>query len=208
MGVKFVLASGSPRRKEIFDTFGIEYKVITTDAEEDVNTEGMSPEQTVQELALAKGRAVAEMFKDEEEHTYIVVSADTVVASRNKILGKPGSRAEAKKMLKALSGKKHSVLTGVCIWKIHPGWVTKGCTVAEKTEVYFKNLSDELIEAYLDTDEYKDKAGSYGIQGKGAVLVEKIKGDYLNVVGFPVNKFYEILKEEFALDLNQAEKSL
>lgn len=201
MNVKIILASASPRRREILDNLGFKYEIITTNAEENVDVSGMSPEKTVQELAIKKGKAVAEKSADDPNDLNLIISADTVVAYNGKILGKPKSREEAKKMLKMLSGKKHSVYTGLCIWKTQPTWSSKGCAVSARTDVYFKKLSDEMIEAYLDTGEYKDKAGAYGIQGKGAVLVEKIKGDYFNVVGFPINKFYEMLVTEFNLDV-------
>lgn len=201
MNTKLILASASPRRREILGNLGLKYEIITTNAEEGVDVSELSPEQAVKELAIVKGKAVAQRVADDQENLNVIVSADTVVAHNGKILGKPENRAEAKKMLKMLSGKKHSVYTGICIWFMHPGWCSKGCAVAEKTDVYFKKLSDAMIEAYLDTGEYTDKAGAYGIQGKGAVFVEKIKGDYLNVVGFPLSKFYEILREENKVDL-------
>ena len=201
METKFILASASPRRREIFDNLGFKYEILTTNAEENVDTSDMTPEQTVRELSIAKGKAVAERISGDRENVNLVVSADTVVAASGKILGKPKNRDEARKMLKSLSGKKHSVLTGVCVWGIHANQNTKGCAVVEKTDVYFKKLTNEMIEAYLDTGEYADKAGAYGIQGMGAMLVEKIKGDYFNVVGFPVNSFYELLREEFIVDI-------
>ena len=201
MNTRIILASGSPRRREILESLGFDFEVMTTNAEENVNTEGMSPEQTVMELASEKGKTVAKMLNPDDEDNIVVIAADTVVARNDKILGKPENRADAKKMLKSLSGKKHSVYTGLSIWEIRPDRTSKGCTNSVKTDVYFKQLSDEMIESYLDTGEYADKAGAYGIQGKGAVLVDRIKGDYYNVVGFPVNNFYELIAEEFGLDV-------
>ncbi len=201
MNTRIILASGSPRRREILEKLGFDFEVMTTNAEENVNTEGMSPEQAVMELASEKGKTVAKMLNPDDENIIVVIAADTVVARNDKILGKPENRAEAKKMLKSLSGKKHSVYTGLSIWQMRPGWTSKGCSTSVKTDVYFKQLSDEMIEAYLDTGEYADKAGAYGIQGKGAVLVDRIKGDYYNVVGFPVNNFYEMVAAEFGLDV-------
>ncbi len=201
METKFILASGSPRRREIFESMGIEYEIITTDAEENVDITNMTPEQTVLELAMAKGKAVADTALLNGENINIIVSADTVVVDTGKILGKPQDREEAKKMLKSLSGGKHSVLTGLCVLKLHPETGIESFAVSVSTDVYFKTLTEQMIEAYLDTGEYADKAGSYGIQEKGALLVEKIDGDYFNVVGFPLNRFYELLRDECKTDL-------
>ena len=200
---RFILASGSPRRREILDALGFEYEIITTNAEENVDTQGMTPEQTVRELADAKGRAVAQSFTENRGCDIIIISADTVVVSEGKILGKPKDRQDAKQMLMKLSGGKHSVLTGLCLWQLNPDYGSKGCTVCAKTDVYFKELSEEMIEAYLDTGEYTDKAGGYGIQEMGALLVDKIDGDYFNVVGFPVNLFYELIRKECNIDVYQ-----
>lgn len=193
--MKLVLASGSPRRREILENLGFEFEIITTDAEDEIETDGMPPDKVVCMLAEAKGKAVLKMLSAEDDR--LVVAADTVVTFDGKILGKPKDREEAKKMLKSLSGRNHLVMTGLYIGSNGKGTAN----VSAKTEVYFKNLSNELIEAYLDTEEYADKAGAYGIQGKGAVLVENIVGDYFNIVGFPVNKFYEILTEKFGVNM-------
>lgn len=200
MKTKLILASSSPRRREIFDNLGFEYEIITTNAEENADIRDMTPEQTVRELAIAKGRAIAEKISGCAGEDCVIVSADTVVAASGKILEKPKNREEAREMLTSLSGKKHSVLTGLCVLEISSR-CNKERTVVEKTDVYFKKLSEEMTEAYLDTGEYADKAGAYGIQGIGAMLVEKIKGDYFNVVGFPINSFYELLKQEFSYDM-------
>lgn len=207
MKIKIILASSSPRRRDILTKLGFDIEIKTSNAEEGVDISDMPPELAVQELAKEKGRAVAKNLHYDENQVYIVVSADTVVVYDGEILGKPKDRTEAKKMLKRLSGKKHKVITGLCIWKSTDKG--EGCAICDVTEVYFKTLSDEMIEAYLDTGEYVDKAGSYGIQGKGASMVKKIKGDYYNVVGFPVNKFYELLLEEQGLDIfNPANRSI
>lgn len=193
MELKIVLASNSPRRREIMESLGFDVEVIAGNVDENIEEEGISPELLVQELALLKGRAIAQKLHNDDSRNYLVVAADTVVVYNNEIFGKPQSRADAERMLKTLSGKKHSVITGMAVWALDSG---KGCSVYEKTDVYFKKLSDETIQAYLDTEEYKDKAGGYGIQGKGICLVEKIDGDYYNVVGLPVSKFHEVLYEE------------
>ena len=202
MDIKIVLASASPRRREILENLGFDIEIITTNAEEGVDISGMAPEVAVQELALVKGRSVAQKLQNDGDKRYLVVSADTVVVIDGEILGKPKNREEAGCMLKKLSGRRHSVRTGIAIWKVNGGSTAgKGCAVCEVTDVYFKELSDDMIEAYLDTHEYRDKAGSYGIQGKGAYLVDRIEGEYFNVVGFPINKFYELLAEEHKVDI-------
>ena len=115
----------------------------------------------------------------------IILSADTVVCIDEKILGKPKDRADAENMLRSLSGRGHFVYTGFCIADGE-----KICSGFERTDVYFKKLSENQLSWYLDNEEWKDKAGAYGIQGKGALLVEKINGDYFNVVGLPVSRIF------------------
>ncbi|MCR4615457.1 MAG: Maf family protein [Clostridiales bacterium] len=175
MTLKIILASASPRRRELLSVAGVDFEVHTSDVEEQV-PEGASPEETVKLLAGQKASAVAERFGD-----CCVIGADTVVVCDGKILGKPRDRAQAYDMLRMLSGKTHCVFTGVCI-------ICRGKTVsfAEKTEVTFYDLTDDEINAYIATGEPMDKAGAYGIQGRGCVLIKGILGDYFNVVGLPV----------------------
>ena len=189
---KIILASASPRRKEILENVGIIPEIIVSDADE-TGVLWDCPEEAVQQLAKIKGKAVFEKVKCEEK---LIVSADTVVVMDKTVLGKPKSREDAYKMIKNLSGKVHKVITGICVINSQ-----KICTDCEVTEVYFKNLSDEEIISYLDTGEYTDKAGGYGIQSKGAFLVEKICGDYFNVVGLPVSLLYDLVKKEFGINL-------
>lgn len=189
---KIVLASASPRRKEILSNLGLEFEVICSSAEEKVDNE-LPPCLIVQELAMLKGTDVAASVKDS-----IVISADTIVWYDKTILGKPADTASAKKMLKLLSGKEHEVYTGVCVTDSKSG---KSISDYEVTKVKFRALSDEEIDCYINTGEPMDKAGSYGIQGKGCLLVEKIEGDYLNVVGLPAVKLAKILKEEFNFNI-------
>ena len=141
-------------------------------------------------LAEQKCFNVADKFDDE----YIVIGADTVVAADEKILGKPKDEDEAKKMLRFLSGRCHSVYTGVCVMQKS---VKKAVTFFEKTDVYFYDLSDEEINRYVATGEPMDKAGAYGIQEKGGLFVKKTVGDFNNVVGLPAGKLFKILKKEF-----------
>lgn len=177
--MKLVLASKSPRRSEILKNAGIDFTVRVADADETI-PEGTPPEEVVVFLAARKAMAV-ERAEDET-----VLGADTVVVLDNKILGKPKDKNEAFNMIKSLSGRVHSVFTGVCI-------VEKGrsITFAEETEVEFLPLTDDEINAYIDTSEPYDKAGAYGIQGIASKFVRRINGDYFNVVGLPISAIYK-----------------
>ncbi|QFJ55721.1 Maf family protein [Pseudobutyrivibrio xylanivorans] len=180
--MKIVLASGSPRRRELLTQAGIEYIVDPADIEE-VTKETM-PDKVVEDLSRQKAVAVA------AKHTgQIVLAADTVVAYDGKILGKPADEDDAFRMLTELSGRTHQVFTGVTI--VDASGDAK--TFSECTEVTMYENSPEAIKAYISSGEPMDKAGAYGIQGLGAVLVEKINGDYNNVVGLPLAKVYRVL---------------
>ncbi len=178
---KFVLASASPRRSEILKNAGFDFSVDPADVDESV-PEGLQPEEYVKYLAITKANAVAARHRGAA-----IVSADTIVVLDGKILGKPHDRADARKMLCMLSGKSHSVFTGFCILE----GTTERAYCCE-TIVKFYTLTYEIIENYLASGESMDKAGSYGIQGLGCLLVEKIDGDYFNVVGFPVSLFNQV----------------
>lgn len=179
---ELVLASGSPRRKELLETAGLEFAVIVADVEE-IIPENAAPQEVVKSLALQKAQAVAKYNPDKT-----VIGADTVVVCNGKILGKPKNEEDAFNMLRALSGRRHSVCTGVALIN-----ADKTINFCETTEVEFHPLTDEEIRAYIKTGEPMDKAGAYGIQGKGCVLVKKIDGDYFNVVGLPVSRVYREL---------------
>lgn len=171
-----ILASGSPRRKELLSFITPDFEVRVSDAEEIVDP-ALTPEETVRSLARQKAAAVEPSLCDGD----ILISADTVVFIDGSILGKPHSREEAFSMLSTLSGRRHTVYTGVCI---SDG--KKRVDFAERTEVEFLSLSEKEINAYIDSGEPFDKAGAYGIQGRGALLVKGIEGDFYNVMGFPV----------------------
>lgn len=172
----FYLASQSPRRKELLTLAGIAFEVLVSGCDENV-PDGISAEQTVQLLAAQKADAVVSLCTAED----VVLSADTVVVAQGKILGKPKDKEDACRMLRMLSGKTHTVMTGVCITGRG-----KRKSFVSKTDVTFYPLTEEEIEAYVATGDPMDKAGAYGIQSKGVVLVEKICGDYSNVVGLPL----------------------
>lgn len=178
-----LLASGSPRRAEILTQGGFPFVKRTAETDETL-PQGIAPADAVKLLAERKGKAV-ERSADEA-----LLAADTVVAFDGKILGKPKDKEDAFQMLKNLSGRTHSVFTGVYIVSEE-----KEFLFSVETKVTFFELSDEEIRAYIETEEPMDKAGAYGIQGKGALLVESICGDYLNVVGLPLSKVAKALKE-------------
>lgn len=181
--MKLILASASPRRREILKNAGYEFEVITADADETLPPD-IAPEKAVKYLAELKNSAVA------QNNDGIIISADTVVAVEGKILGKPSDEKDAENMLKMLSGRTHSVFTGVCI-----SLGNKKTVFCEKTDVTFFDLSEKEILDYIKTGEPMDKAGAYGIQGRGALLVEKINGDYFNVVGLPIARLSRALKD-------------
>ncbi len=180
---EIILASASPRRRELLALAGVDFAVKVADVEE-VIPENASPDEVVKSLAMQKASAVAQENPDS-----IVIGSDTVVALDGAILGKPRDEEDAVRMLKALSGRSHTVYTGVAI--IHGEKISNFC---EATEVVFNKLTEEEIRNYVATKEPMDKAGAYGIQGKGCILVEKIVGDYFNVVGLPVSRLYRELK--------------
>lgn len=196
MNTEFILASGSPRRKELLSLVGLQYMVLVPMADESSVPKDMSVDLYVQELALLKAAAVAKVAVTRQDA--VIISADTIVTLDGKILGKPKDKEDAFKMLKSLSGRKHEVYTGYCLLRERDAFTV--CK-SVKTEVYFKELDDDLIKRYIATREPMDKAGAYGIQGKGALLVEKIDGDYFNVVGLPISSLCDTLKNEFDIDL-------
>ncbi len=191
--VLVVLASGSPRRREILEQIGLPFTVAVSGAEEEVSPD-VSPFLTVQSLSLLKAADVAKTQPEEA----LIIGADTVVVFEGEILTKPKDAADAKVMLKKLSGRAHSVLTGVTVFRRRDA---KSVSVTEETTVYFKELSDAEIDSYIKTDEPMDKAGAYGVQGLGGLFVEKIDGDYYNVVGLPLARLGKLLKEEFEIEL-------
>ncbi len=183
--MKLVLASKSPRRSEILKNAGIDFTVRVADADETI-PEGTKPEDAVVFLAARKAMAVPRA----ENET--VLGADTIVVLDDKILGKPKDKDDAYNMIKSLSGRVHSVFTGVCA-------IGNGIslTFAEETKVEFHPLSDEEIYEYINTDEPYDKAGAYGIQGLASKFIRGIQGDYFNVVGLPISSVYKkILKKQ------------
>lgn len=184
--MEIILASGSPRRSDLMKQVGFEFKVSTCNTDESYD-DSLSPAEIVMELSLRKADAVFD--KEMPEKDTVVVAADTIVAMDNEILGKPKDRNDAIRMLTELSGKKHQVYTGVTLYYYVNGRVFIE-NFADCADVYFRELSQETIISYVDSWEPMDKAGAYGIQGLGAILVDKIDGDYYTIVGLPISKVY------------------
>lgn len=184
MTQKLILASSSPRRKELLSFLNIPFEIVVSQVEEHFNDKN-DPNEIVQALALQKAEAVAKTMEGDA----VVLGADTIVTIENQILGKPKDENEARMMLKQLSGREHIVYTGVAIISR-----LESTTFYEETKVQFWDLSDEEIENYIKSGEPFDKAGSYGIQQFGSILVKRIDGDYFNVVGLPISRTYRELK--------------
>ena len=184
MGI--ILASASPRRKEILQMLGVKDMQIIPAVGEEASIPGAKPEALVCALALAKGREVAEKAAEED----VVIAADTIVWYDGRVFGKPHSREEAAAMLSALSGNTHQVYTGVAV--ICGG---RELCEAEESKVHFRPIPPEEIEAYVGTGEPMDKAGAYGAQGVASVFVKGIEGDFFNVMGLPVCRLDSMLRK-------------
>jgi len=198
---QIILASQSPRRKELLEQIGLEFEICPAKGEEIITK--TIPEEVVMELSKQKAEEVAAMVSSyTEEHKDIttpsdilVIGADTVVAYDGKILGKPMDEADAKRMLTMLSGNTHSVFTGVTLVLIDKSGRAGELVFYEKTDVRMHKMTESEIDRYIASGESMDKAGSYAIQGKCAIYVEKIDGDYNNVVGLPITRIYQELKK-------------
>ena len=180
--MKIILASASPRRRELLAELGCRFEIITADIDENIPEK--DPAVHVCILAERKAMAVREKAGDDA----LIIAADTVVCADGEILGKPCDRADAERMLRMLSGRRHEVISGIAVGingRVH--------TAYESTAVTFKRLSDREISAYLNTNEPYDKAGAYAVQGIASLFIERIEGDYFNVVGLPRHRLYELL---------------
>lgn len=183
---KLVLASASPRRKQLLEQIGLRSEVDPTDFDEE-KASASEPHEMAKELSLGKARAAAEKHPDA-----IIIAADTLVVLGDRVIGKPHTNAQAREMLRALNGRTHSVITGFTILDTRSG---KVLTRSVETSVRMKKVTLKEIDAYVRTKEPLDKAGGYAIQGRGAVLVERIEGDFSNVVGLPLCALAEGLRE-------------
>lgn len=184
---KIILASQSPRRQKLMRDAGFEFEVKTKSGIEEVFPQGLKKEEIAKHLAKLKAHAFAEELS---EHT-IIITADTIVWQKGEVLGKPESKQEAFRMIKRLSGKKHWVITGVCITSVE-----KQKLFHSSAKVYFDKLTDEEINYYIENYKPYDKAGAYGIQEWiGHIGIEKIKGSYFNVMGLPIHQLYKEIKQ-------------
>lgn len=191
---RIILASASPRRRELLEQIGIKFEIRVSDREEIFHS--TIPEEIVRELALQKAENVAEMLKKEETggQDCVIIGADTIVVRDGKILGKPGDNEEAFQMLRSLQGRDHQVFTGVALLDFGEDGRENVTLHAEETKVFVDNMSDDEIRQYVKTGECRDKAGAYGIQGRFAAYISRIEGDYYNVVGLPVSYLYRQLR--------------
>lgn len=184
--MKLILASASPRRKELLAKTGLSFDIIPAKGEETITK--TIPAEVVMELSLQKAKEIADM----QTEVCIVIGADTIVAKGDTIMGKPKDEADAFRMLDMISDDCHQVYTGVTI--IRTGEQAETLTFAEKTDVYLYPISEKDIRAYIESGDPMDKAGAYGIQGDFAVHVKGIQGDYYNVVGLPIGRVYQELQ--------------
>jgi len=183
---RIVLASASPRRKQLLEQIGLRFEVEPSDYEEDI-APGSEPHEMAKKLSLGKARAAALKHRKA-----LIIAADTFVVFGDRILGKPRTNAEAREMLRALNGQAHSVISGFTILDTETGKVVSRSV---ETRVHMRKLTLREIDSYIRTEEPLDKAGGYAIQGRGAVLVERIEGDYFNVVGLPLSALADALRE-------------
>jgi septum formation protein len=182
---RFILASKSPRRKMLFESLGFPFEIRTTDTEE-----SFDPSLKGEEIALYLSRKKAASFEGHLESDELVITADTIVWINDHVLNKPENKEEAKQMLSEISDNVHSVFTGVCLKTAE-----KEIVFCEETKVYFNAISEQEIDFYLDTYKPYDKAGAYGIQEFiGCIGISRVEGDFYNVVGFPVQRFWQELK--------------
>lgn len=188
---KIILASGSPRRKEIFEKNNVIFETIVSDVDESYSST-YSKEQIVMIIALRKALDIEMKYKEG-----IVIAADTIVCI-DEILGKPTDREHAYYMLKKLSGRSHEVITGVAVIRINS---FERVVFYDSTKVFFKELTDDEIYSYISSGEGWDKAGAYAVQGMGSELIDKLDGDYYNVMGLPFDKLKLVLKGRFNVEL-------
>ena len=189
--MKVILASKSPRRKEILENLGMKFDIVVADADESCDI--ADPCERVSALAAIKGRAVKDML--EESGDTLIIACDTLVYAEGEFLGKPRDKEDAKRMMGLLSGKAHSVVSGLYL-----SLGDKEFMGAEETRVVFDEMTDGEIESYISSAEPYDKAGGYAVQGLASLYVKGLEGDYFNVVGLPVNLLYNTLKKEFSVD--------
>lgn len=190
MTKRIILASTSPRRRELLSVLGLPFDIVASDYDESLlDCDSMPPADAVRELALRKALAVAEKTTGDA----LVIGADTTVVLDGRYYQKPIDPADARRMLRELSGRTHQVYTGIAIVPVDAGRIGDPATDHAVTDVIFDDIPDDVVNAYVDTREPLDKAGAYGIQGKALAFIPEIKGDYFNVVGLPLNRLVALL---------------
>lgn len=197
--MKLILASKSPRRRELLDMLGVRHDIFVPDTQEDCDRTVLTPEELVMGLACRKARAAAEQLCScgHDLSDTVILAADTVVSLDGTILEKPTDAEDARRMLKALSARRHEVYTGIAV--VLDGQLAVD---VQMTAVRFRPLTDAMIDAYIATNDPMDKAGAYGIQSLGCLLVDGIDGDYFNVVGLPLVRVDELLYSAFGITLS------
>lgn len=188
--MRVILASKSPRRREILSMLGVRFEILSADADE--SSEERDPTALVRELALRKGRATRELLRRRGEWSddTLIIASDTVVANGNTILGKPRDDADAAEMLRSLAGHDHSVISGVALLT-----GDREITDADRTLVHFAPMSDAEIDWYVQSGEPRDKAGAYAVQGLASLFIRGLEGDYFNVVGLPVYRLNTLCEQ-------------
>ena len=196
--MRVVLASKSPRRREILSSLGVAFDIVSADADE--SSDITDPALLVRELALRKGRATRELLKTRGEWNddTLIIASDTVVAAGERILGKPQNDADAAAMLRMLSGNDHHVISGVALL-----WGEREIADAESTKVRFSAMTDAEIAWYVQSGEPSDKAGAYAVQGLASMWIEGLEGDYFNVVGLPVYKLNSLVRTHLHCNLTE-----
>jgi septum formation protein len=192
--MRYILASGSPRRKELLSKVVAEYEVIPAVSEEKTNS--TRPSEVVEELSFQKASEIFHKIFTNESDRYVVIGADTVVSYKGKILGKPKDREDAANMIRDFAGDTHAVYTGVTLFYLDENGKECHHTFHEETLVDVAAMTEKEIESYVATGEPDDKAGAYGIQGQFAIFIEGLKGDYYNVVGLPIARLYREMKSK------------
>lgn len=192
--MRIILASKSPRRKEILENLGLEFEIIVADADESCDVK--DPAELVITIAERKGRAVLDNLGETERNDTLLIACDTLVYACGEFLGKPRDDGDAKRMLKMLSDGSHEVVSGLYLY-----YGGKEIRRAESTKVFFDKMTDGDIRRYIESGEPRDKAGAYAIQGKASAYIKGIEGDYFNVVGLPAHLLMKTVKEELGIEL-------
>ncbi len=193
---RIILASASPRRRELLENCGISFEVLVTNTDEEISGK-LPPDKLVLEISKKKAHvAVSQILSqaNENSESIIIIAADTIVSIGDEILGKPADLSDAKRMIKLLEGRAHSVYTGMTLAFINDGDVVYKQDVCS-TEVRFKPLTDQQIQEYVNTGEPLDKAGAYAIQGRGSEFIQEVHGDYNNVIGLPTQRLLKMLEQ-------------